>query len=156
MKIRDVMTSKVQTCFISDNLANVARIMWDHDCSCLPVLNDAGQPVGMIADRDICMAAMFQGVPIGEIVVSTVMSRRLFSCSAEDKLSVAVEVMNKRRVRRLPVLNEDGRLVGVISLTDLFRVAEHEESLEQKTEYQIANEVVSLTVAVPSAWLPVS
>ena len=112
MKVKDVMTTNVRTCFTSDSLATAAQLMWDHDCGCVPVLNAHGQVVGMITDRDVCMAAFFQGVPIGEIKVSTVMSRQLFDCTSDDDLSAAETTMREKKVRRLPVLNQEGRLVG--------------------------------------------
>jgi CBS-domain-containing membrane protein len=55
VKVRDVMATKVRTCFISDSLATAAQLMWDHDCGCVPVLNEQAQVVGMLTDRDICM-----------------------------------------------------------------------------------------------------
>ncbi len=67
---------------------------------------------GMLTDRDICMAAFFQGVPINGIKVSAVMSRQLFGCTSDDDLSSVETIMRQKKVRRLPVLNQDGRLVG--------------------------------------------
>src|ERR1700686_1134535 len=103
MKVKDVMTSNVRACFKSDNLATVAQVMWDNDCGCVPVLNEEGWLVGMLTDRDICMAAFLQGMPIGEIKVSAVMSRQLFDCTSDDDLSAAEQIMREKKVRRLPV-----------------------------------------------------
>ncbi|MGA8566253.1 MAG: CBS domain-containing protein, partial [Candidatus Binataceae bacterium] len=75
MKVKDIMTTNVRKCFTSDSLATAAQLMWEHDCGCVPVLNEDARVVGMIADRDICMAAFFQGTPLSGIKVSTVMSR---------------------------------------------------------------------------------
>jgi CBS domain-containing protein len=102
MKVSDVMTTNVRRCFRSDSLAAAARLMWDHDCGCVPVLNEEGRVVGMLTDRDICMAAFFQGVPIGEIKVSAVMSSRLFDCTADDDLSAAEGIMRERKVLSTP------------------------------------------------------
>ena len=126
MKVKDVMTSSVRACFNSDNLATVAQVMWDNDCGCVPVLNEAGWLVGMLTDRDICMAAFLQGMPIGEIKVSAVMSRQLFDCTSDDDLSAAEQIMREKKVRRLPVLNKEGRLVGLLSLSDVARQANEE------------------------------
>jgi CBS domain-containing protein len=126
MKVKDVMTSNVRACFKSDNLATVAQVMWDNDCGCVPVLNEEGWLVGMLTDRDICMAAFLQGMPIGEIKVSAVMSRQLFDCTSDDDLSVAEQIMREKKVRRLPVLNKEGRLVGLLSLSDVARQANDE------------------------------
>ena len=126
MKVKDVMTSNVRACFNSDNLATVAQVMWDNDCGCVPVLNEEGWLVGMLTDRDICMAAFLQAMPIGEIKVSAVMSRQLFDCTSDDDLSVAEQIMREKKVRRLPVLNKEGRLVGLLSLSDVARQANEE------------------------------
>ena len=126
MKVKDVMTSNVRACFKSDNLATVAQVMWDNDCGCVPILNDDGWLVGMLTDRDICMAAFLQGMPIGEIKVSAVMSRQLFDCTSDDDLSAAEQIMREKKVRRLPVLNKEGRLVGLLSLSDVARQANDE------------------------------
>jgi CBS domain-containing protein len=126
MKIKDVKTASVRTCFTSDSLATAAQLMWDHDCGCVPILNEHGWVVGMLTDRDICMAAFFQGVPMGEIKVSAVMSRQLFDCTSDDDLSAAERIIRDKQVRRLPVLNKEGRLVGLLSLSDIARHADDE------------------------------
>ena len=149
MKVRDVMTTNVRTCFTSDSLAAAAQLMWDHDCGCVPVLNEDGQVIGMLTDRDICMAAFFQAVPIGEIKVSAVMSRRLFDCTGDEDLSAAEGIMRKRKVRRLPVLNRDGRLVGLLSLSDIARLAydEYERKATNRhvTDAEVAGLVADLS-----------
>jgi len=66
MKIRDVMTPRVETCFTEDSLATAARRMWERDCGCVPVLNDQARVVGMIMDRDVSMAVFFKSVPMSE------------------------------------------------------------------------------------------
>jgi CBS domain-containing protein len=126
VKLKDVMATNVRTCFTSDSLATAAQLMWNHDCGCVPVLNEQGLVVGMLTDRDICMAAFFRGVPIGEIKVSTVMSRQLFACTSDDDLSAAEGITRDKKVRRLPVFNKEGRLVGLLSLSDIARYADDE------------------------------
>jgi CBS domain-containing protein len=148
MKVSDVMTTNVRTCFTSDSLAAAAQLMWDHDCGCVPVLNEGGWVVGMLTDRDICMAAFFQGVPIGEIKVSAVMSRRLFDCSADDDLSVAEGIMRDKKVRRLPVLSKHGRLVGLISLSDIARLAYDEYERKAANRHVTDVEVAGLVADV--------
>jgi CBS domain-containing protein len=122
------MSKKVSTCFTSDNLDTAEQVMWEHDCGCIPVLNEQGSVAGMLTDRDVCMAAFFQRVPIGEIKVSAVMSRQLFQCTSDDDLSAAQQIMREKKVRRLPVLDTEGRLVGLLSLSDLARQADEEQA----------------------------
>ncbi len=148
MKVKDVMTTSVRTCFTSDSLATAAQLMWDHDCGCVPVLNEQGLVVGMLTDRDICMAAFFQGVPIGEIKVSAVMSRQLFDCTSDDDLSAAERIMRDKKVRRLPVLNKEGRLVGLLSLSDIARHADDEYERGVAKRYVSDAEVARLAADV--------
>src|SRR5271170_7702144 len=95
MKVKDVMSHSVRTCFMSDNLAAAAQLMWEHDCGCVPVLNDHAQVVGMITDRDVCMTVFFHGVLMSEIRVSAAMSKQLFVCTLDDDLSAAEEIMSE-------------------------------------------------------------
>jgi CBS domain-containing protein len=142
------MTTNVRTCFTSDSLATAAQLMWEHDCGCVPVLNEHGLVVGMLTDRDICMAAFFQGVPISGIKVSAVMSRKLFGCISDDDLSAAETIMRERKVRRLPVLNPEGRLVGLFSLSDIARHADEEYARGATNRYVTDAEVARLTAVV--------
>ena len=148
MKVKDIMTTNVRKCFMSDSLATAAQLMWDHDCGCVPVLNEHAQLVGMLTDRDICMAAFFQGVPISGVKVSAVMSRQLFDCTSDDDLSVAERIMRDKKVRRLPVLNEEGRLVGVLSLSDIARGADEEYARGAANRYVTDAEVARLAADV--------
>ena len=148
MNVKDVMTTNVRTCFTSDNLATAAQLMWDHDCGCVPVLNEYGLVVGMLTDRDICMAALFQGVPISGIKVSAVMSRQLFDCTSDDDLSAAETIMREKKVRRLPVLNGEGRLVGLLSLSDIARHADEEYARGATSRYVTDAQVARLTAVV--------
>src|SRR5271165_977811 len=126
MKVKDVMSHSVRTCFLSDNLTAAAQLMWEHDCGCVPVLNEQAQVVGMITDRDVCMTVFFQGVSMNEIKVSTVISKQLFVCTADDDLSEAEKIMSEKKVRRLPVLDRQARLVGLLSLSDIATRADQE------------------------------
>jgi predicted transcriptional regulator len=87
------------------------------------VVDEQQKVVGMITDRDICMAAMMKNRPISEILVSEVISGNVKSCSPGDDLEDALKKMKKTQVRRLPVGNRDGALVGIISLSDVLRNA---------------------------------
>jgi CBS-domain-containing membrane protein len=104
--------------------------MWNHDCGVLPVVgsNGAARVVGMITDRDICMCAYFQGKPLGELQVSTVMSKEALICRPSDTLADAERIMRDGRVRRVPVVDEKDALVGMISMADLAQEAARERA----------------------------
>jgi len=103
---------------------------------------------GMLTDRDICMAAFFQGVPITGIKVSAVMSRQLFGCTSDDDLSAVETIMRQKKVRRLPVLNQDGRLVGLVSLSDIARRADEEYARGAVNRYVADTEVARLAADI--------
>ena len=118
MKVKDVMSGSVQACDPDSNLVVAARLMWDHDCGVLPVAAD-GKVLGMITDRDICMAAATQNRPLADINVQEVMSGAVFACRPEDDIRFALETMRRERVRRLPVVDSAGKLQGILALNDL-------------------------------------
>jgi CBS domain-containing protein len=148
MKVKDVMTANVRTCFISDNMGMAAGLMWNNDCGCVPVLNEQARVVGMLTDRDICMAVFFQGTPLDQIRISGVMSKQFFVCTSDDDLAAAEKIMSDKKVRRLPVLDKQARLVGLLSLRDIARRADQEyvERLEKRAVTD--SEVARLTAAV--------
>lgn len=115
------MTSPVFTCRVGDDLNAAAALMWDHDCGAVPVVDDEGRLVGILTDRDACMAAYTRGQRFGEIGVETVMSRQLATCRPDDPLSLAEELMQTHQVRRIPVVDAENRPIGLLSLNDLAR-----------------------------------
>jgi CBS domain-containing protein len=123
MKIQTKMTAPVKTCIPTDTLALAAQLMWESDCGSLPVVDVAGAPIGMITDRDICMAAYTQGERLDAIAVGIAMSRSVYTCRATDALTTAEATMRLHQVRRLPVIDDDGHLVGIVSLSDFARNA---------------------------------
>jgi CBS domain-containing protein len=121
MQIAQLMTRPPSTCRPDESLHCAAQRMWERDCGVLPVVDEEGAVVGMVTDRDLCMAAWMQGRPMHEIPVRVAMSKRIFSCHAAETLQAAQRVMGLRQVRRVPVVDDDERLLGVLSLNDLAR-----------------------------------
>jgi CBS domain-containing protein len=119
MKVEQIMNRNVKVCRPQDSLNKAAQIMWDEPCGAVPVIDDQHKPVGFLTDRDICMAAYTQGKPLHELRVETAMARKVVSCVAEDDLGSAAGLMRQHRTRRLPVIDRNGALVGLLSLDDL-------------------------------------
>jgi CBS domain-containing protein len=124
--VKELMTRDAKTVGPNDTLDVAAKLMWDRDCGCLPVINGDGGVVAMLTDRDICMAAYSQGAPLATIRVATAMSKEVHACREQDTLVAAERIMRERRIRRLPVVATDGRLVGILSLNDIAREAARE------------------------------
>jgi CBS domain-containing protein len=121
VRVAELMTRNVATCRSTDTAEHCARIMWERACGCVPVVDDGGQPISLITDRDICMAAYTQGQPLAKIVVSSAMSRRFVTVGEDDLLSTAEQAMRTHGVRRLIVIDEHRDLVGVLSIVDIVR-----------------------------------
>ncbi len=121
MKINALMTKlpDIQTCLVDHTLAHAAQLMSDHDIGALPVVDDAGLIVGMITDRDALMAAYESGRPLSEIVVRDAMSADVVSCHEDDRDEDVAKLMANAQVRRIPVVDDTRKLVGMVSLTDL-------------------------------------
>jgi len=122
MIVEQCMSKSPRVCTSGDTLSSVARTLWEHDLGALPVVDATGAVVGMITDRDICMAAYTCGAPLHASSVGRHMSRTVFSIGAKAETAKAAELMKTRKIRRLPVV-ENGRLVGIVTLSDLARNA---------------------------------
>jgi CBS domain-containing protein len=121
MQVRERMTTPARCCRQDDTLADAARLMWEHDCGSVPVLDARGVLVGMVTDRDACMASYTRGLRLDEIRVHTAMARKVWSCRAEDSLEAAELSMRAHQVRRLPVVDAGGKVIGILSYNDLVR-----------------------------------
>jgi CBS domain-containing protein len=150
MNVEQVMTREVETCRPEDHLNVAAQIMWDRDCGCVPVVEqvDGGVRVtGMITDRDICMAAYTQGRPLTDIPVWSAMATEVRACRGTDSIDTAVRSFEQHRVRRLPVLDQQNHLVGLLSLADIAGEARREHAQRRKdvTDAEIAEALEVIT-----------
>jgi len=146
MRVSQLMSKQVQTCHASDSLDLAAQRMWSNDCGCLPVVEQDGngQVIGIITDRDICMSALFQGKPLSSLNVSEAMARNVRTCRQTDTTGSAETVMREARIRRLPVVNDDGALVGILSLADLACEAAREQCSPRK---HLTGDEIGITLA---------
>lgn len=119
--VHDIMRVRVYTCSPEETLHRAAQIMWEKDCGCLPVIGAGRIVQAVITDRDICMAAFTQGVALAESKVASAMSRSLTVCSPDDPLGGVEELMRAAQVRRVPVADANGVLIGMITLGDIAR-----------------------------------
>ena len=119
MNASEVMRRPVQTCSIDETLERVARVMWEHDCGCVPLVDVDGRAVAMITDRDIAMAAYLQGKPLHEIVARSAASRSLTSVHEDTPLEVVEDRMRDWQIRRVPVVDAQDHVVGLVTLNDI-------------------------------------
>ena len=146
MKVEQIMNRSVKVCRPQDSLNKAAQIMWDEPCGAVPVVDDQCKSVGFLTDRDICMAAYTQGKPLEELRVETAMARKVVSCVAEDDLGSAAGLMRQNRTRRLPVIDQDGALVGLLSLDDL--ACEAARSLRGGVNDELRNLVLEVHLSI--------
>lgn len=125
MNVESIMTVNPKTCRESDHLADAAQLMWEHDLGAIPVTkgDGSGRLVGMLTDRDACMSAFFTGSALHQVSVAEAMSRNLMTCKPSDSVAHAAALLREARVRRLPVVDPQGLVVGLVALADLARVA---------------------------------
>jgi CBS domain-containing protein len=119
MNVQEFMSTSVETVSPGDHLNLAAQIMWEHDCGALPVVDAESRVVGMLTDRDICMAAYTQGRALSQITVSSACAHVVQTCKLADSVQTAESLMAAAQVRRIPVVDGEGKLRGVVSLGDL-------------------------------------
>jgi CBS domain-containing protein len=119
-KVRDSMTSNPKTVDPDGSVREAAQVMKDADTGIVPVV-EGGRLVGTITDRDIAIRVVAEGKDAESSTVAQIASRELVTVDPEQELDEALRLMAKHQVRRLPVVEEDGRLVGILSQADVAR-----------------------------------
>lgn len=120
-RVKDVMSDEVLTARPDETLEQAVARMRDRACGCVPVTDAGDRVIGILTDRDALMAALRAGKPLAEVPVAGAYSAPAVCCDAADSLERAETLMRVNHVRRLPVVDSDRRLVGILSLTDLAR-----------------------------------
>jgi len=123
MRVRDIAVTKARPCDPGTNLAQAAWIMWENDCGVVPVVDAHNKVVGMLTDRDVCMAVATRRLQASDITAGEVITGRVYSCRPDEDIRVALRTMAEHGVRRLPVVNEAGQLTGILSVSDLILAA---------------------------------
>ena len=119
MRVQDLMSHPAFTCHVNDNLNVPAKLMWEHDCGAIAAVGDDGKIAGMITDRDICMAAYTQGRSLDQILVNAVMANHVIAAHPDEKVAEVERLMAENQVHRIPIIDDDGKPVGILSLNDL-------------------------------------
>jgi CBS domain-containing protein len=118
MKVQEVMTQDVKFCEPETNLAAVTALLWQADCGAVPVV-DRGKLLGMITDRDVCIALGTKNVLASDLSAADVISHEVFTCAPQDDIHKALKTMRTHQVRRLPVVDHQGLLAGILSLNEI-------------------------------------
>jgi CBS domain-containing protein len=119
MTVKEVMKVRVATCAPDSDLGSAVRAMREHDCGFMPVVDRHGVVVGVVTDRDVCLAAASERRELARVSVESAMSAPVYACFPDEDLKTVLVTMGTHRVRRLPVLNKAGHLEGVLSIDDV-------------------------------------
>lgn len=142
MLVEHAMTTATLCCSLDDTLETIAYQMWNGDCGAVPVLNEQGMPVGIVTDRDIAMALALRHASAHQLRARDLVgARALVSCSPSWELRQALKLMTKEKIRRLPVVDDQHHVVGLLSLCDIVEVA---GSGRKKSDVSITELVDSL------------
>lgn len=123
MKVNEAASRQSWTCQPQSDLIQVGQMMRDGDFGFAPVVDEKRRVVGVITDRDICLAVAARKGRLSDVKVGEVATSRVYSCRPEDDLIDALNLMRKNRVRRLPVIDDSGTLRGILSLDDVALLA---------------------------------
>ena len=122
MRVKEIMSTDVAVCRPEDDLARAAVLLFERDCGALPVVQD-DTVVGVITDRDIAIAGATKGRPLHAIAVGEVASPDVWACVPDDDVRTALDLMAANQVRRIPVVDSEERIRGILSLNDVLQRA---------------------------------
>jgi CBS domain-containing protein len=123
----DIMTPDPVCCAETDTVRKVAELMRDEDIGPVPVIDDQSRLIGIVTDRDLVLNVLAKGLDAANTKVSEAMTRDPVSCKEDEALEDALEKMGSFQVRRLPVVNAEGRIIGIIAQADIATRIENPE-----------------------------
>ena len=132
LKCREIMTTDVRTAARESTLREVGTMMRDGDMGAVPVV-DNGKLVGIVTDRDIVVRGVAES-KTADSPVGDVMTTELFTVSPDDFVFQAIRVMGDKQVRRMPVVDADGKLAGIIAMADVALQTEDEREIAETLE----------------------
>jgi CBS domain-containing protein len=156
MIVQNLMTKNPKCCRSEDSLKTVAQIMWECDIGSIPVVDREQRVIGMITDRDICMAAYFQDRPLSDVQVQQAMASKIIACRPDDDVKTAERLMRESQIRRVPVIDRNGHLLGVLSVNDLARKAASDRHLSSPQVGEAGVVTTLAAIAAPRAIAAVS
>jgi len=119
MKVADMMAKPPAYCSPQTNLAAAVEILWRQNCGILPIVDSEEKVLGLVTDRDICVALGTRNRLPSDMTVGEVTSGKVIACKPDDDIRGALATMAEAKVRRLPVIDAEGKLQGVLSVDDV-------------------------------------
>lgn len=119
MKVKEIMTQAAVCCGPETNLGRAVELLWERNVGMLPVVSNDGKLIGIVTDRDLCIAMGTRNRLPGDLTVGEVAIRKVSTCKPDDDVHEALGIMSTKQIRRLPVVNNDGVPQGILSMDDL-------------------------------------
>lgn len=132
MKVKDAMKADVGFCSTDDSLMKAADVMRVRDCGVVPIVDAERKAVGMLTDRDICLAIAARNRKASDVKTAELIKGKIVSCLAEDDLESALRKMRKYRIKRLAVVDKSGLLIGILAIADILLSVGKDKKLKKK------------------------
>ena len=132
MKIKEMMHKGVEWVAPDTPVTTLAQKMLQHDVGALPV-GENDRLIGMVTDRDIAVRAVAKGKDISKLTAKDIMTKGVFACKADSSAKTAARLMESKQVRRLPVIDENKQIVGMLSLGDICHASSKRQAAEVVT-----------------------
>ncbi len=127
------MTTEVACCGLEDNLTKVVGVMRQKNCGVVPITDAENRLAGIITDRDICLAVTeLPNRKISSVKAKEIIRGEVVACAPEDKIETALKKMRKHQLKRLPVVDKDSQIVGILSVTDVLLSAGKDKDLKKQ------------------------
>lgn len=133
MRVKDLMKSDVGFCSAEDNLMKVAELMLRRDCGIVPVVDENKRVVGVLTDRDLCLAVVARNRKASDVRAGNLIKGEPISCSPDDKIETVLKKLRRHQIKRLAVVGEYGELVGILSVADVLLSVRKDKNLKKKT-----------------------
>lgn len=130
IKCREIMSEKVTSASPGTTLRDVAQLLKTGDMGILPIVDDEGRLKGLVTDRDIVVRAVADGADVSKTTVGEIMTTEVFTAGPDDYAFEAIRTMGDKKVRRVPIVDDEGLLVGIVSIADI--------ALEMEDEVEVA------------------
>lgn len=132
MLIYNLMRPEIVTGRVDDTLERATQLMWENDLGFLPIVDQEGRLAGVITDRDALMAVYTRGTSLARLHVETAMARQVVTCTIHDEVTAVEHRMAAHKIRRIPIVDEAHRPIGVVTLSDIARASFRGHELSPK------------------------
>jgi CBS domain-containing protein len=137
MKCSEIMTEDPVCCLPDDSVMKAAQLMKRENVGSIPIVKDysTNMLIGIVTDRDLALSVIAEGLDVTTTIVDDVMTNSVIACRTDDDIEIALDMMEEHQIRRLPIIEEHGRIVGIISQADIAtRLEEPERTAEMVEE----------------------